>query len=570
MKALQGEGEGPKVLHLAAAHPEAAALNGVLAAHGYRVLVRPPADLAVDRAADPEVALVLLDRDLPGNQALELLARSHRLCPEVPVVLYSARRDFELLREAWHHGAQDFLVRPCAEAVLLDAVAAAVRTLRKARAAARIRRQADRRLADLVLLREIGAAAIREADLQPLFERIVEAIRDALEVDIVSLMLLGEDGRLQIRASQGLPGAVAGTTRVAPGSGVAGYVLATGEAVLVDDIVRDGRFPPSGGGRRYRSGSLLSVPIVGRERVTGVLNVNNKHSGAPFTAADQQLLSAIAHQAALAIENFDLVANLRHQAEALQVANRNLQSQDEARGRLICNLSHELKTPLTSVLGYTDLMLNFRDQLGEGEVRSYLEKVHAESRHLDRLISNMLLLFSLDAGGGRWQPRALHLDIPLADALKGLRDRIVGRALRVAVELDEALPEAWGDPDKIGIMVAALLDNAVKFNRHGGALWVRGEPVAESGGRQLRLRIHNDGSSIPAAAAATIFERFSQLGDIDRNKPAGFGIGLAICKAIVTRLGGHIYLEPECGEGTTIGVVLPAAGQQGKAGHGQG
>ena len=570
MKEPQAAGGGPKILHLAGPGPETTALNGLLTGHGYRVLVRSPGELQADQVVDREVSLVLLDRDLPEEQALGLLERSRRLCPEVPVLMHSARRDFELLREALRHGALDFLVRPCAEADLLTAVERGVKTRQAARAAARTQRQAERRLADLVLLREIGAAAIREADLQPVFERIVDAIRDALEVEIVSLMLLGDDGRLQIRASHGLPVEVAGTARVAPGSGVAGYVLVSGEAVLLDDIERDGRFPPSGGGGRYQTGSLLSVPITGRARIIGVLNVNNKQSGDPFSAVDQQLLTAIANQAALAIENFSLVASLRRQAEALEGANRTLQNNDEARSRLICNLSHELKTPLTSILGYADLILNFRSQLGAEEVWSYLEKVYAESRHIDRLISDMLLLFSIESGGERWQARALHIDVPLADALKGLRERIARRELRVTVHLDEELPEVWGDPDKIAILVAALLDNAVKFNRRGGDLWVRGSVVAEGGQERVRLRIHNDGGSIPAAAAAAIFERFSQLGDIDRDKPTGFGIGLAICKAIVTRLGGRIFLEPASGEGTTIGVVLPAAGQHGKADHGQG
>ena len=99
-------------------------------------------------------------------------------------------------------------------------------------------------------------------------------------------------------------------------------------------------------GKRYKDQSLLSVPIVVRDDIVGVINVNNKRSGESFDLEDQNLLVAIANQVALAMENFELVNSLRIQAATLERTNDELVRMNRARTRLVCNLSHELKTAL--------------------------------------------------------------------------------------------------------------------------------------------------------------------------------------------------------------------------------
>ena len=431
----------------------------------------------------------------------------------------------------------------------------------------KVRPEGDRRLDDLVLLHRIGTATLEEDDAGQLCGRIVGAIQEALSVEIVSLLLVGADGRLMVGASRGLPEEIVRSTKVAPGEGVAGFVLARGEAVLVDDIDSDGRFVPSGGGNRYQTHSLLSVPILGRGEVLGVLNVNNKRSGERFDSADLHLLKAIAQQAALALENYRLIAVLQRQARELEEANRTLVRFDQARSRLVCNLSHELKTPLTSILGYVDLMLNFGDETPGGENKDYLAKIQDAGLHLEKLISGLLLLFSLDAGEGKWEARPFDLDIPIADALKAHREEIAARRLQCEVDLAEDLPQIYGDIDKITVLVHALIDNAVKFNCEAGLLRVQGRVVHRDRRSWAQLSIRNEGCTIPPEVGEEIFERFTQLGAIDHDKPAGIGVGLAICRAIAERLGGQIFLEPSSGVGTTIGVLLPLVGNDGGQDH---
>ena len=532
-------------------------LSDLLEGRGYRVIALSAGDEIADLLGRTEVAVVLSDIEMPGLAGPELLRRVKRLRPDIPVVMISSHQDFQAAREVLRDGALDYLVKPIEAEELFATVERALDVYRTAQRAAWLEGEARRRLSDLILLKEIGESASTEEDLERFFAKILDSIRDSAEVEIASLMLLEDDGLLHIRAARGLPPAVMREARVASGEGIAGHVLATGEAVLIEDIGRDKRFAPSGGGNRYQTRSLLSVPIRSRENVIGVLNVNNKRSGETFTATDEHLLTTIAHQAALAIENFQLVSSLRQQTRELEDANRQLVRFQQARSRLVCNLSHELNTPLTSILGYVDLILNFYDQLDAEEIRDQLMRVHAESTHLEKLVAGMLQLFSLDSGRGHWEWQELALSTLLEEVLTELEVPLAEMGLRREVVLAENLPAFYGDRAKAALLLGAVLDNAVKFNRPGGVLRVKATGRTSDGLRYLYLQIHNDGRAIPAEAGRDIFEGYAQLGDIDTDKPEGIGVGLSICRAVLERMKGRIILEPSAGEGTTFGIWLP-------------
>jgi len=346
---------------------------------------------------------------------------------------------------------------------------------------------------------------------------------------------------------------------VSSGEGVAGYVFRSGEALLVGDIGRDARFDPNPGEQRYRTRSLLSVPLKLRGRVSGVLNVNNRNDGGAFDGADLHLLTGVAHQVALAIDNFHLLRKLRLQAQDLEAANRNLQHLHQARSRLICNLSHELKTPLTSVLGYIDLVLNHFEQIDPAELHSYLEQSREQGLQMKELINAMLTLFSLDSGGGEWRSETLALAPLIEEALQRHAEPIAAGRLQLVRQIPEAPVYLQFDRDKMLYLLEALIDNAVKFNRPGGELTIELRPLQDAAAASWLLSVSNDGGTVPVEAAEAIFDQYTQLGNQLSGKPSGVGIGLSICRAIVNRGGGQIALDSARQRaGTTITVTLPA------------
>jgi len=128
----------------------------------------------------------------------------------------------------------------------------------------------------------------------------------------------------------------------------------------------------------------------------------------------------------------------------------------------------------------------------------------------------------------------------------------------VSVEIDEELPEIYGDSEKFAIALNAMLDNAVKFNREGGRISVKAEPRVVDGLEYAYLQIQNDGISIPPEAKATIFDSYTQLGNIDTEKPHGVGIGLSLVRVVVEKMKGKVSLETKEGEGASFGLLLPS------------
>lgn len=543
-------------------------LADLLQGRGFAILEAASGQEVIDLINRQEVDVLLSDIEMPGMNGPELLRRVKRQQPDIPVIMISSHHDFQAAREVLRDGALEYLTKPIDEAELFAAIDRALELRQQTRKRQATEHQARRRLSDLVLLREIGDTANSSADLQRLVDKVLDSIRLSVEVEIASLMLLENDGRLHIRGARGLPPEVVQTARVAPGQGVAGYVLAQGEPVLIDDLERDGRFRPAEGARRYRTSSLLSVPLRSRDRVIGVLNVNNKGSGETFTAVDQHLLTTIANQTALAIENFELVSNLRQKARELEQANLSLQHQQQARSRLVCNLSHEMNTPLTSVLGYVDLALNLFEQLEPEVLCDYLQQIQQQGAHMARLVEGMLALFTLDAGGGCWSPQELDLPAVLGECLAERQAdcEVAGLRLELAHDLQPAI---YADRELLRALLAALLDNAIKFNRRQGRLGLSSQLRNHEGLDYVYLQIHNDGAGIPAGAQHAIFEQYVQLGEINTSKPEGVGIGLALSQAILKRLHGQIFLEPAGDEGATFGLLLPTRASYGVLNDGQ-
>ena len=510
-----------------------------------------------DQISRDKIQIVFSDLSGKGCSALNVLSQIRRVHPQLPLVAILPEEDFSLGLSAFRVGADDVLVHPLDKEELL-ACRENLQSREQAEAQfARTQQEAKRSLDDLILLKAIGETTSSTEDLQKLLDRVVDLIQDALDVEIVSLMLVDEENFLTIRSACGLPDDMRHKVMIAPGEGVSGHVLLHGEAVLIDDLSTDGRFPPRDGVVRYRSGSLLSVPIQYQQRIVGVLNVNNKRNREAFTSIDQELLQTIAHQTALAIENMKLVGHLQGKNAELEQAHEKLMKLHQDRTRFVCNLSHELKTPLTSVLGFSDLLLNYFDQIETPKLREYIASIYSEGKHLEHLLTGMLRLFSLDSGSENWDWQVVSLPEALSPVLENHDVRIQEMNLDLHVDFPEDLLSVWADQDKLELLFDALVDNAVKFNREGGRLSVTAGNLMLHGEPTLYLQISNQGKTVPRENAEDIFQEYSQLGELDTGKPSGIGVGLATCRAILRQMKGDIFLEPDDEEGTTIGLLLP-------------
>jgi signal transduction histidine kinase len=170
----------------------------------------------------------------------------------------------------------------------------------------------------------------------------------------------------------------------------------------------------------------------------------------------------------------------------------------------------------------------------------------------------MLRLFSIESEREPWNWKAFNLGWTISETFQYHGKQIERDHLKVDVEIDEDLPDIYGDSEKFGIALNALLDNAVKFNREGGRIKILAEGRVIDGLEYAYLQIQNDGVRVPPEAKKTIFDSYTQLGDINTEKPHGVGVGLSLVRVVVEKMKGSVFLEEKDGEGASFGMLLPS------------
>jgi signal transduction histidine kinase len=271
----------------------------------------------------------------------------------------------------------------------------------------------------------------------------------------------------------------------------------------------------------------LGIPLITKNKVVGVLEALNKKQG-DFTSGDENLLSVLGAQAAVAIEN----ARLFQQSD------------------LISEFVHELRTPLASLSTATYLLL--RPEMSREQQEQIVSNIHNETLRLNSLASSFLDLARLESGRVRFRKSTFDV----MDLLHECSDVMVSKAEEDHIQIRLIEPEGPtlldADRDKIKQVILNLLSNALKYNRKNGSIILK----TESQVHQLVISVQDTGVGIPEDAVGHLFEKFYRVRE-NESKAAGTGLGLSICKQIVQGHGGTIEIKSRLGIGTNILVSLP-------------
>ncbi len=221
---------------------------------------------------------------------------------------------------------------------------------------------------------------------------------------------------------------------------------------------------------------------------------------------------------------------------------------DQLKSEFVANVSHELKTPLTSIKAYTEALL---DMVKEEQLKSFLKVIDEESDRLLFLINDLLNVSRIQSG--RIKMRfALTAPGAIVDEILGI-SKVQSDRHEIVVEADPDLPEMLLDKEKMKEVMVNLVSNAIKYSPKGGKVWVRLR--REEG--NLRIEIEDQGIGIPREHQPKIFEAFYRVDTSHTAEIPGTGLGLVIVKAIVEHHQGKITFQSDVGKGTTFTVVLP-------------
>jgi signal transduction histidine kinase len=331
---------------------------------------------------------------------------------------------------------------------------------------------------------------------------------------------------------------------VAPASSHPVYeVLRSQRSLLVRQVSAEQRLVPATDVRSMRwidrlgVASLAIVPMIARDHPVGALSIASTDSGRLFDEDQVALVEDLAHRAALALDNAWLYAKSQ---EAIR-----------AQTDLIAMISHDLRTPLTSMLGYAELLsLGIPEPLGEG-ARTQLGRIQSSGRHVLYLIEQLATFARLDAdrnGLVRRETAPMLVAQEVRDLLEPLARE---RGLDFTVDVDARLPPLVTDAGKLRQILVNLAGNAIKFTERG-SVGVR----AASREDGIAFEVRDTGIGIDARYLEEIFQPFWQ---VPRDGPSdGAGLGLSIVHRLVSRLGGRVDVQSAPGVGSTFTVTLPS------------
>jgi GAF domain-containing protein len=407
-----------------------------------------------------------------------------------------------------------------------------------------------RRTEQLDLLHRIGQRVVGIMDRDLLIEETLHCLHDALRPHQSSLALV-EGDELVVLVATGHAEAHPALPRTrAPreGPGVIRWVARKGMPLLVPDVAADPRFLESFHGPDTRT--EMAVPLQAKGRVVGVLDVQGERVG-QFDESDLSTLQAIGIQVSGAIERAMLYAELRQSVEQLRQT-------DRLRNDFLSTVNHEMRAPLTAILGFADFIL--REQAGplSAAQREYLGDIRSSAERILALVENLLEAARLEEGQILPRCMAVRTEEVVARTMAIIRPAAMEKNITVSADVPPDLPEAWADPLMFERILINLLANAVKFTAAGGTVSVQARTSEQEAG-MLAVRVSDTGVGIDPRHLGDIFQRYRRLETPALGKVSGTGLGLYIAKGLVEAHGGHIGVESVVGEGSTFTFTVPIA-----------
>lgn len=297
----------------------------------------------------------------------------------------------------------------------------------------------------------------------------------------------------------------------------------------------------------YRS--VIAVPMLLQEQVIGAFILYDDEARA-VAESDTFLLTTAAIQLAMAIQNTLLFAEVKDKNAALERVNH-LKSQ------FLATVTHELRTPLHSIISYGALILEgFLDGELTGEQEEHIQFMVNRAEDLSGLVDDMLDLSKIEADRLEVRPEPLRLEKSLQEVVNQLKPMANTKGLELILEVDESLPPALADGQRTRQVVLNLVSNALKFTEKGGVT-LRCNVLERYD--MLRISVHDTGIGISPAALDYIFEAFRQADGSTTRRFGGTGLGLTIARKLVELQGGEVAVESIVGQGSTFSFTLPIA-----------
>ncbi len=405
------------------------------------------------------------------------------------------------------------------------------------------------RVEELTYLYDIARTLTSTLDEAQVFDLIASRITEIFHVEAGALLLMDEETQeLEFVTNWAGDAERLRGLRLKRGQGIAGQVALSHQPAVVNDAYKDERFYNQvDRATGFTTRAILCVPLLLHDRCLGVIELLNKIEG-PFTQEDLTRLQNVASSLTIALEN----ARLYREARDLY----------EANARFVATIAKELRSPLTTIKGYGDMLLSGALGKLEGMQTEAAEKIESNTKYLITLMEDMLDIARLETGETELDRTPIALKEIVSQLTSSFEQRFKEKSMRLAVKISSRLPDLYVDPKRLSQVLNSVLGNAYLYTLPKGRITIEGR--AENGSWLQRstpewvtLSIADTGIGIAPEDMPRIFERFFRAQHPLVQQHPGRGLSLSIAKSLVELHGGRIWVESAPGQGSTFYLTLP-------------
>ncbi len=334
-------------------------------------------------------------------------------------------------------------------------------------------------------------------------------------------------------------------------TGLWGEAIRQRKAIIINDYSAPSPFKKGYPKDHVKIKRHMNTPIFDGEKIVVVAGVGNKDD--EYDESDVRQLTLLMQEMWGLIQQKRTDDELKNYADELSKANKELRSLDKMKNEFLSNISHELKTPLVSIIGYTKLIDGESVGTVNDKQKKALGTVIRNSERLRHLIESLLYMSKAQYGNVEYTFDRVSISEIIDDAIVDLKLMADNKGLTIEKQVPGDLPLINGDKDKLANMLNSLVDNAIKFTNSGGKITLT---ASEEDGN-LHITVNDTGIGIAKEFRPNLFKKFYQIDSSTTRRYGGTGLGLYISKHIVEVHNGKIWIESEEDVGTTVHVSIP-------------
>ncbi len=537
--------------------------------YGFEIMVAQDGESGLTKAIKGQPDLILLDVVMPGIDGFETCCRlkAHQATQEIPIIFMTALTSTEDKVKGFEVGAVDYITKPIQQEEVMARATTHLRIRDLARQLKEQNQHLEKKAIQLETISQVGRQIISILDLRELLEKIVAFIQTKFDYYFVGIWLLDEaqdSGRTEDRLVLQVGVKRGETPQYEPGlvipinlsHHIIVSVCRTRQYYMLDETKTETEFFTS---EKLPSTRVeLALPLQMGQRIIGVLDIHSDQA-TTFEREDITVFQSLADEIAIAIRNarlYELEKNFRQIEEE---RSRRLAELNMSKDKFFSIVAHDLKGPFQPLLLMAEFLFKDAETLQPKDVKEMSDSICRSAKNIYNLLENLLEWARMQIEGIEYQPAKLNLQAIVKQNIQLFAQNGDKKGVKVQNKVPNNL-FVYADKNMLNTILGNLISNGVKFTSGGGTVTISAQ-VGSS--RELwgdifaEIAVSDTGVGISKRDQEKLFQMQSHHSTVGTAKEQGTGLGLIICKEMVEKNGGQIWVESELDKGTVVKFTVP-------------